>query len=133
MQHVRAIQEEAVATVRDANVLVLSPHPDDELIGCGGTVTRLMTQGARVTVIQATDGCDAASLVHATEGERRSIRLTSNLVFGQWDRIYRDQMATAAAIDRLVHHAVLLEFDVPSYRTERAKRRGSADARTARS
>jgi DNA replication protein DnaC len=33
-------------------------------------------------------------------------------------------MATAAAIDRLVHHAVLLEFDVPSYRTERAKRRG---------
>src|SRR5215208_2418072 len=62
--------------------------------------------------------------------ERRSILLTSNLVFGQWDRIFRDQMATAAAIDRLVHHAVLLEFDVPSYRTERAKRRG-ADARAA--
>ena len=37
--------------------------------------------------------------------ERRSILLTSNLVFGQWDRIFRDQMATAAAIDRLVHHA----------------------------
>src|SRR5215204_6535240 len=46
--------------------------------------------------------------------ERRSILLTSNLVFGQWDRIFRDQMAPAAAIDRLVHHAVLLEFDVPS-------------------
>ena len=59
--------------------------------------------------------------------ERRSILLTSNLVFGQWDRIFRDQMATAAAIDRLVHHAVLLEFDVPSYRTERAKRRGHAE------
>jgi hypothetical protein len=37
-------------------------------------------------------------------------------------------MATAAAIDRLVHHSVLLEFDVPSYRTERAKRRGKGDA-----
>jgi DNA replication protein DnaC len=60
--------------------------------------------------------------------ERRSILLTSNLVFGQWDRIFRDQMATAAAIDRLVHHAVLLEFDVSSYRTERATRRGKGDA-----
>lgn len=60
--------------------------------------------------------------------ERRSILLTSNLVFGQWDRIFRDQMATAAAIDRLVHHAVLLEFDVPSFRTERATRRGTGDA-----
>jgi DNA replication protein DnaC len=62
--------------------------------------------------------------------ERRSILLTSNLVFGQWDRIFRDQMATAAAIDRLVHHAVLLEFDVPSYRTERAKRRSQSGATT---
>ena len=35
-----------------------------------------------------------------------------------WDRIFRDQMATAAAIDRLVHHAVVLEFDVPSFRTD---------------
>lgn len=35
-------------------------------------------------------------------------------------------MATAAAIDRLVHHSVLLEFDVPSFRTEQAKWRGKA-------
>jgi DNA replication protein DnaC len=60
--------------------------------------------------------------------ERRSVILTSNLVFGQWERIFRDQMATAAAIDRLVHHSVILEFDVPSYRTDRAKRRGKDDA-----
>ena len=58
--------------------------------------------------------------------ERRSVCITSNLIFAQWDRIFRDQMATAAAIDRLVHHSVLLEFDVPSYRTEQAKRRGKA-------
>ena len=56
--------------------------------------------------------------------ERRSVFITSNLIFAQWDRIFRDQMATAAAIDRLVHHSVLLEFDVPSFRTEHAKRRG---------
>jgi DNA replication protein DnaC len=56
--------------------------------------------------------------------ERRSVCITSNLIFAQWDRIFRDQMATAAAIDRLVHHSVLLEFDVSSFRTEHAKRRG---------
>jgi DNA replication protein DnaC len=58
--------------------------------------------------------------------ERRSVCITSNLIFAQWDRIFRDQMATAAAIDRLVHHSVLLEFDVPSFRTEHATRRGKA-------
>lgn len=58
--------------------------------------------------------------------ERRSVCITSNLIFAQWDRIFRDQMATAAAIDRLVHHSVLLEFDVPSFRTDQAKRRGKA-------
>ena len=51
------------------------------------------------------------------------VMVTSNLVFSQWDRIFRDQMATAAAIDRLVHHAVVLEFDVPSYRTDPSRRK----------
>jgi len=60
--------------------------------------------------------------------ERRAVCITSNLIFAQWDRIFRDQMATAAAIDRLVHHSVLLEFDVLSYRTEHATRRGKASA-----
>jgi DNA replication protein DnaC len=55
--------------------------------------------------------------------ERRSVILTSNLVFGEWDRIFRDQMATAAAIDRLIHHSVLLEFDVLSFRAEVAEGR----------
>lgn len=55
--------------------------------------------------------------------ERRSTALTSNLVFSEWDRIFKNKMATSAAIDRLVHHSVILEFNVPSYRTEKAKRR----------
>ena len=55
--------------------------------------------------------------------EGRSVMVTSNLVFSQWDRIFRDPMATAAAIDRLVHHAVVIEFDVPSYRTNRSRRK----------
>jgi DNA replication protein DnaC len=42
--------------------------------------------------------------------ERRSVIITSNLVFSQWDRIFKDPMTTAAAIDRVVHHAVILEM-----------------------
>ena len=56
--------------------------------------------------------------------ERRSLGITSNLVFSQWEHIFANPMATAAAIDRVVHHSVILEFDVPSYRTEVAQQRG---------
>ena len=58
--------------------------------------------------------------------ERRSLGITSNLVFSEWERIFANPMATAAAIDRVVHHSVTLEFDVPSYRTGAAQQRGQA-------
>ena len=57
--------------------------------------------------------------------ERRSLGITSNLVFSEWERIFANPMATAAAIDRVVHHSVILEFDVPSYRTGVAQQRSS--------
>jgi DNA replication protein DnaC len=62
--------------------------------------------------------------------ERRSVILTSNLMFGEWNRIFRDQMATAAAIDRLIHHSAILEFDVLSFRAEAAAARGKKKAAT---
>ncbi len=55
--------------------------------------------------------------------ERRSVIITSNLVFKEWDRIFKDPMTTAAAIDRLIHHAVILEVTGTSYRTDEAKKR----------
>ena len=55
--------------------------------------------------------------------ERRSVMITSNLVFSQWDQIFKDPMTTAAAIDRLVHHATILELHGDSYRTDHAKKR----------
>jgi len=55
--------------------------------------------------------------------ERRSVMITSNLVFSQWDKIFKDAMTTAAAIDRLVHHAVILEMTGESKRAEDAKKR----------
>ena len=57
--------------------------------------------------------------------ERRSLMITSNLVFSEWDRIFKDPMTTAAAIDRLVHHSTILELDNDSYRAKHAKKRQS--------
>jgi DNA replication protein DnaC len=54
--------------------------------------------------------------------ERGSVMLTSNLPFSKWEQIFKDAMTTAAAIDRLVHHSVILELNVPSYRLEHAKK-----------
>ena len=56
--------------------------------------------------------------------ERKSVIITSNLVFSEWDRIFKDTMTTAAAIDRLVHHAVIVEMTGPSVRAEEAKKGG---------
>jgi DNA replication protein DnaC len=53
--------------------------------------------------------------------ERRSVIITSNLVFSEWDRIFKDPMTTAAAIDRLVHHSVILEMTGGSIRIEQAQ------------
>jgi DNA replication protein DnaC len=53
--------------------------------------------------------------------EMRSMVITSNLPFSQWDSIFKDQMTTNAAIDRLVHHATILELNTSSYRAECAK------------
>jgi DNA replication protein DnaC len=62
--------------------------------------------------------------------ERGSVLVTSNLAFSQWEQIFKDPMTTAAAIDRLVHHSVIVEMNVPSYRAEAAKRtRGGPSAK----
>ena len=55
--------------------------------------------------------------------ERKSVMITSNLVFSQWDRIFKDPMTTAAAIDRIVHHATILELTGESFQTEAAQKR----------
>jgi DNA replication protein DnaC len=54
--------------------------------------------------------------------ERGSVLLTSNLPFSGWEAIFKDPMTTAAAIDRLVHHSVIIELNLPSYRAEQAKK-----------
>lgn len=55
--------------------------------------------------------------------ERGSVLITSNLPFSKWEKIFKDPMMTAAAIDRIVHHSVILELNIPSYRITTAKNR----------
>ncbi len=55
--------------------------------------------------------------------ERGSVMLSSNLPFSKWEQIFKDPMTTAAAIDRLVHHSVILELNIKSYRVEKARSR----------
>jgi len=54
--------------------------------------------------------------------ERGSVMITSNLPFSKWEAIFKDPMTTAAAIDRLVHHCIILELNIPSYRMEQARK-----------
>jgi DNA replication protein DnaC len=69
---------------------------------------------------QGTEESEVLFTLMAERYERRSLGISSNLVFSEWDRIFHNPMATAAAIDRIVHHSVIMEFSVPSYRTSAA-------------
>lgn len=59
--------------------------------------------------------------------ERRSVIITSNVVFSEWDKIFKDPMTTAAAIDRLVHHSVILEMTGTSMRADVADKKMKED------
>jgi DNA replication protein DnaC len=73
---------------------------------------------------QSQDEMEVLFTFLAERYERRSVLISSNLVFSQWDQIFRNPMTTAAAVDRIIHHCVILEFHkVPSYRGEEAKKR----------
>jgi DNA replication protein DnaC len=79
-------------------------------------------------VQQAPEEVEVLFTLMAERYERRSMLITSNLVFSEWDRIFQNPMTTAAAIDRLVHHSVILEFNVPSYRSASATRKADRAA-----
>lgn len=81
-------------------------------------------------VQQTPDEAEVLFTLMAERYERRSLLITSNLVFSQWDRIFKSPMTTAAAIDRLVHHSVILEIDRGSIRAEDAGKRGAPSTTT---
>jgi DNA replication protein DnaC len=54
--------------------------------------------------------------------ERGSVMITSNLPFSKWNNVFKDPMMAAAAVDRIVHHSVILELNIESYRINTAKK-----------
>ena len=72
-------------------------------------------------VQQSRDEMEVLFTLLADRYEKSSIMITSNLPFSKWDKIFKDPMTTAAAIDRLVHHSVILELNITSYRLEKSK------------
>ena len=73
-------------------------------------------------VQQSRDEMEVLFTLLAERYERRSVVITSNLVFSQWDQIFKDPLTTAAAIDRVVHHSIIVEFgkEMSSYRADQA-------------
>src|ERR1700674_5162420 len=72
-------------------------------------------------VQQSREEMEVVFTLLAERYERGSVLLTSNLPFSKWEGIFKDAMTTAAAIDRLVHHSIIIELNIPSYRLEHAK------------
>ncbi len=73
-------------------------------------------------VQQSRDEMEVLFTLLAERYERRSVVITSNLVFSQWDQIFKNPMTTAAAIDRVVHHSIIVEFgkEMTSHRADEA-------------
>jgi DNA replication protein DnaC len=87
-----------------------------------------------VYVQQSRDEMEVLFTLLAERYERRSVitlaphasaGVTSNPVFSQWEQIFKDPMTTAAAIDRVVHHSIIVEFgkEIPSHRAQQAAQR----------
>ena len=72
-------------------------------------------------VQQAKEEMEVLFTLFAECYETTSILLTSNLPFSKWEGIFKDTMMAAAVIDRLVHHSIILELNLPSYRLEKSK------------
>jgi DNA replication protein DnaC len=78
---------------------------------------------------QSRDDMEVVFTLLAERYERGSVLMTSNPAFSKWEAIFKDAMMTAAAIDRLVHHSVIIELNIPSYRVEHAKKNQQAEAK----
>jgi DNA replication protein DnaC len=91
----------------------------------------LVEQGQRVIlddigyVQQSREEMEVLFTFLADRYERASLMITSNLPFSKWEQIFKDPMTAAAAIDRLVHHSVVLELNIASYRMEQAQKNRS--------
>ena len=73
-------------------------------------------------VQQSRDEMEVLFTLLADRYERKSLMISSNLVFSKWGQIFKEPMTTMAAVDRLVHHSTILEFSGDSIRAKEAKK-----------
>ena len=96
------------------NILIISAHPDDMEIGMGGTVAKLVEEGAAVTSLIVTDGGRASNPFGWTEqqmaAERRSEALRAAEVLGVKDVIFCDQPDAADEVDAKAVKRTLVEL-----------------------
>lgn len=81
-------------------------------------------------VQQSRDEMEVLFTFLADRYEKKSVLLTTNLPFSKWDQIFKDPMTTMAAVDRLVHHSIILEFTGDSHRAHTAKVKSKAEVST---
>lgn len=72
---------------------------------------------------QEREETDVLFVLLAERYERRSVVITSNLPFSKWDTVFKDPITAMAAVDRLVHHATILELNGESYRATAASKK----------
>ena len=103
---------------------MLAAKRDLELPRCSGA-GQLRPAGDRRPGVPDAARRGVGGAVHPDRGTLRASIPGDHLepVFSEWEKVFANPMATAAAIDRIVHHSVILEFDVPSYRTNAARNR----------
>jgi len=80
---------------------------------------------------QSREDLEVVCTLWAERYERGSVLMTSHLPFSKWEGIFQDAMRTAAAIDRRVHHSVIIERNIPSYRVAEAKKKQQAEGQAA--
>jgi len=108
----------------DVNILVLCPHPDDEMIGCGGTLIRLKQAGAKIHILQLTDGAGSGALRFAEETKKRSIRLQEAAEAGRkacsaprksshFSIFFCSELARAHVVESLVRPFRVVPIDPP--------------------
>jgi DNA replication protein DnaC len=72
------------------------------------------------------DGADLFFQLISQRYERRSIMITTNLTFSEWDKVFLNQITTAAAIDRIIHKCETFNITGPSWRREEAEKRAES-------
>lgn len=80
-----------LAPLEQGKVLVFAPHPDDETLGCGGTLALLRQNGCAVKVVFVTDGAGAGGLPDGAAAIRRREAVAALSVLGVDDMVFLDE------------------------------------------